>query len=122
LLCFQCSEPSAGAGYVVRQTAGDLRIVYEPKILVTISIHCQTYFSIQKVKAKGSLYSTAEHRVLELIMVLGSQPADDVSHKPGGRLPLLSANASQTKHTETDLESIFYPLQGGKMNTSILVN
>jgi len=28
--------------------------------------------------------------VLELIPVLGSQPAGDVSHKPGGRLPLLS--------------------------------
>jgi len=25
----------------------------------------------------------------ELIPVLGSQPAGDVSHKPGGRLPLL---------------------------------
>jgi len=32
-----------------------------------------------------------EHRVLDLIPVLGSQPAGDVSHKPGGRLPLLSA-------------------------------
>ena len=31
-----------------------------------------------------------ERRVPELIPVLGSQPADDVSHKPGGRLPLLS--------------------------------
>jgi len=29
--------------------------------------------------------------VPELIPVLGSQPAGDVSHKPGGRLPLLSA-------------------------------
>jgi len=27
----------------------------------------------------------------ELIPVLGSQPAGDVSHKPDGRLPLLSA-------------------------------
>jgi len=26
----------------------------------------------------------------ELMPVLGSQPAGDVSHKPGGRLPLLS--------------------------------
>jgi len=26
-----------------------------------------------------------------MIPVLGSQPAGDVSHKPGGRLPLLSA-------------------------------
>jgi len=32
----------------------------------------------------------AEHRVPELIPVLGNQPAGDVSHKPGGRLPLLS--------------------------------
>ena len=28
-----------------------------------------------------------EHRVPELILVLDSQPAGDVSHKPGGRLP-----------------------------------
>jgi len=35
--------------------------------------------------------SHAERRVLELIPVLGSQLAGDVSHKPGGRLPLLSA-------------------------------
>ena len=34
---------------------------------------------------------SAERRVPELIPVLGSQPAGDVSHKPGGRLPLLSA-------------------------------
>jgi len=33
----------------------------------------------------------AEIRVRKLIPVLGSQPAGDVSHKPGGRLPLLSA-------------------------------
>jgi len=39
---------------------------------------------------------TAEHRVLELIPVLGSQPADDVSHKRGGRLPLLSARPRVT--------------------------
>ena len=35
-----------------------------------------------------------ERRVPELIPVLGSQPAGDVSHKPGGRLPLLSARPS----------------------------
>jgi len=47
--------------------------------------------SIRK-KSKGSLYSTIERRVLpELIPVLGSRPAGDVSHKPGGRLPLLAA-------------------------------
>jgi len=37
------------------------------------------------------LYSVAERRVPELIQVLVSQPAGDVSHKPGGRLPLLFA-------------------------------
>ena len=42
-------------------------------------------------KGKGSPYSTAECRVPELIPVLGSQPAGDWSHKPGGRLPLHSA-------------------------------
>ena len=42
-------------------------------------------------KGKGSPYSITERRVQELIPVLGSQPADDVNHKPGGRLPLLSA-------------------------------
>ena len=41
-------------------------------------------------KGKGSPYSITERRVPELIPVLGSQPAGDVSHKPGGRLPLLS--------------------------------
>jgi len=40
----------------------------------------------------GSPYSiTTERRVPELIPVPGSQPAGDVSHKPGSRLPLLSA-------------------------------
>jgi len=32
-----------------------------------------------------------KRRVPELIPVLGIQLAGDVSHKPGGRLPLLSA-------------------------------
>ena len=40
--------------------------------------------------------STAERTVPELIPVLGSQPAGDVSHKPGGRLPLLSARSAVT--------------------------
>ena len=42
-------------------------------------------------KGKGSPYSITARRVPELIPVLGSQPAGDVSHKPGGRLPLLTA-------------------------------
>ena len=42
---------------------------------------------------------TAERRVPELIPVLGSQPACDVSHKPGGRLPLLSTRPAVTPAT-----------------------
>jgi len=34
--------------------------------------------------------------VPELIPVLGSQPKGDVSHKPGGGLPLLSAEPAVT--------------------------
>jgi len=45
---------------------------------------------------KGSPYSIAERSVPELIPVLCSQPAGDVSHKPGGRLPLLSARPAVT--------------------------
>jgi len=48
---------------------------------------------------KCSPYSITEHRVPELIPVLGSQPAGDVSHKPGGRLPLLSARPAVTLAT-----------------------
>ena len=50
-------------------------------------------------KRKGSPYSITERRVPELIPVLGSQPAWDVSHKPGGRLPLLSARPAVTATT-----------------------
>ena len=50
-------------------------------------------------KGKGSPYSTAKRSVSELIPVLGSQPAGDVSHKPGGRLPLLSARLAVTLAT-----------------------
>ena len=42
-------------------------------------------------KGKGSPFSITERRFLELIPVLGSRPAGDVGHKPGGRLPLMSA-------------------------------
>ena len=42
---------------------------------------------------------TEQNRVPELIPVLGSQPAGDVSHKPGGRLPLLSARPAVTLAT-----------------------
>jgi len=52
-----------------------------------------------RIKGKGSPYSITERRVPGLIPVLCSQPAGDVSHKPGGRLPLLSASSAVTPAT-----------------------
>jgi len=46
-----------------------------------------------------SPYSTAECRVPELIPVLGIQPAGDMSHKPGSRLPLLFTRLAITLAT-----------------------
>jgi len=51
------------------------------------------------LKGKGNPYPITERRILELIPVLGSQPAGDMSHKPGSRLPLLSARPAVTPAT-----------------------
>ena len=51
---------------------------------------------VQSIYENRSFGSITERRVPELIPVLGSQPADVVSHKPGGRLPLLSARPAVT--------------------------
>jgi len=47
-------------------------------------------------KGKCSPYSITERRVPELIPVLGSQPAGDVSHRPDGRLRLVSGRPAVT--------------------------
>ena len=56
-------------------------------------------FLCSERRYKNSPYSITERRVPELILVLGSQHAGDVSHKPGGRLPLLSARPAITHVT-----------------------
>jgi len=62
---------------------------------IEVQVSCRSSVNTKK----GSPYSTAERRVPELIAVLGSQPAGDVSHKPSGRLPLLSARPAVTPAT-----------------------
>jgi len=64
-------------------------------------VDCAVTIRIHRLKRKGkaSPYSTTERRVPELIPVLGSQPAGDVSHKPGRRLLLLSARPAVTPAT-----------------------
>jgi len=47
--------------------------------------------SLVAVAYKSSPYSITEREVPELIPVLGSQPAGDMSHKPGGRLAVTPA-------------------------------
>jgi len=58
--------------------------------------HFSEYLPTSK---KGGPYSITERKVPELIAVLGSQPVGDVSHKPGGGLPLLSARPAVTPAT-----------------------
>ena len=54
---------------------------------------------VRLVVKRGSPYSITERRVPELISVLDSQPASDVSHKPGGKLPLVCARPAVTPAT-----------------------
>ena len=48
------------------------------------------------LKGKGSPYLITKRRILELIPVLGGQPAGDVNHILDGGLPLLSARPAVT--------------------------
>ena len=64
--------------------------------LPPLSAHHSTNSITLSLKGKGSPYSITECRVQALIPVLGRQPARDASHKPGGRLPLLSARPAVT--------------------------
>ena len=66
---------------------------------IKFRLACHFYAEKFFKKGKGSPYSITERRVPELIPVLGSQPAGDVSHKPGGRLSLLSARSAVTPTT-----------------------
>jgi len=61
-------------------------------------------------KGKGSPYSITERRVPELIPVLSSQPAGDVSHKPRSKLPLLSARPAITSTTPKTAATSFAAL------------
>jgi len=69
------------------------------KHIVFFAQHPALTYTVHVKKGKGGPYSIAERRVLELIIVLGNQPAGDTSHKPGGRLPLFSARLAVTLAT-----------------------
>ena len=83
----------------LRVTSADMGTMKRAVLSRTDDVHSTTerftpapvHISYHTGKGKGSPYSITERRVPELIPIIGSQPAGDVSHKPGGRLPLLSA-------------------------------
>ena len=80
---------------LARQTAPLAAYVQRNACTATkIGCHSNVPWGIKK--GKGSQYSITERRVPELIPVLGSKPAGDVSHKHGSRLPLLSAKPAVT--------------------------
>ena len=80
-------------------------ITYHERVNYSINneAHSQSvagfFCALSSYKGKGSPYSITERRVPELIPVLGSQPAGDGNHKPGGRLSLLSARPAVTPAT-----------------------
>jgi len=88
LLSVRPSVRQSQAGIVSKRSTGRIELVF---------LHAG--FLPPKSKGKGSPYSITERTVPELIPVLGSQPAGDLSHKPGGRLPLLSARPAVTPAT-----------------------
>jgi len=90
------NTPAIGAAHVVNSYAAkapdELSLEVTLSVIVMLIWHfilCSTFL------LKGSPYSIIERRVLELIPVLGSQPAV-TSHKPSGKLPLLSARLAIT--------------------------
>ena len=64
-----------------------------------VQFRCILYNLFDRCKGKGSPYLITERTVPELIPVLGSQPAGDMSHKPDGKLPLQFAKPAITPAT-----------------------
>jgi len=80
----------------------EIAIFYANVVFLLCQISTRRCASRVTYTGKGrpySPYSITERRVPELIPVLGSQPAGDVSHKPGGRLLLLSIRPAVTPAT-----------------------
>jgi len=81
-----------------------------PHVVATLfsgTFHTSNTQHYMKHYINGSPYSITERRVSEIIPVLCSQPANDVSHKPGGRLPLLSARPAVSRATRKRADTNF---------------
>jgi len=69
---------------------------YVTTVITLKDFNMLTSLELKTVKAA---HTRLPSRVPELIPVLGSQPAGDARHKPGGKLPLLSARPAVTPAT-----------------------
>ena len=88
------SDRPMPAGTCVERGAAVEDGSFDCQFRVSLFFYCS--HSCKGKRGEGSPYSITERRVPGLIAVLGSQPAGDVSHKPAGRLPLLSARPAVT--------------------------
>ena len=99
---FFCTNDTRSQPEIIIYTANDVSHLKMPVISCILNANNGRYAD-ELISYIGlwarSPYSIAERRVPELISVLGSQPAGDVSHKPGGRLALLSARPAVTLAT-----------------------
>jgi len=94
---------ATAAGHVIqtatRRTAASSDAMPVSCVRLSLSSAQCRHTTNDETSKQGSPYSITERRVLELIPVLRSQPAGDVSHKPGGGLPLLFARPAVTPAT-----------------------
>ena len=86
------------------ERCADLHMAQLMPLLLTVSCFSKIQIGLTSLipahlGKKVGRYSITERTVTELIPVLDSQPAGEVSHKPGGRLPLLSARPAVTPAT-----------------------
>ena len=97
------STSGSGGGSVTRQEVVD-SFKSETQVCqpLTCWAHCCVEWLVTYVlKGKVSPYSITKPRVPVLILVLSSQPAGDVNHKPNRRLPLLSARSTVSYHHDS---------------------
>jgi len=90
------NTPAIGAAHVVNSYAAKAPDELSLEVTLSVIVMLIWHFILRSTfLLKGSPCSIIERGVLELIPVLGSQPAV-TSHKPSGRLPLLSARLAIT--------------------------
>jgi len=93
----QKTVSGSGISWAICKSASRSRRTRQYTFLIwLLTIHYTWPIQLLYIVKKGSPYLITKRRVPELILVLGSRLAGDVSHKPGDRLPLLSTRPAVT--------------------------